>query len=106
MDVPPLIARKLAALPDRPGVYLWKNGAGEVLYVGKAKNLRARVPAYFALDHQDTPERAALAAQIADLDTIIVPSEAQALLPRTTSSNSTSAVQYPAARRQELRASR
>jgi excinuclease ABC subunit C len=53
---------------------------GEVLYVGKAKSLRARVPAYFAPDHQDTPERAALAAQIADLETIIVPNEAQALL--------------------------
>lgn len=51
-----------------------------MLYVGKAKNLRARVPAYFAPDHQDTPERAALAAQIADLETIIVPNEAQALL--------------------------
>jgi excinuclease ABC subunit C len=61
-------------------VYLWKNGAGEVLYVGKAKSLRARVPAYYAPDHQDTPERAALAAQIAELETIIVPSEAQALL--------------------------
>jgi excinuclease ABC subunit C len=80
MDIPALIARKLAALPDRPGVYLWRNPAGEVLYVGKAKSLRSRVPAYFAPDHQDTPERAALAAQIADLETIIVPDEAQALL--------------------------
>ncbi len=80
MDVPALIARKLAALPDRPGVYLWKNDAGDVVYVGKAKNLRSRVPAYFAADHQDTPERTALAAQIADLETIIVPNEAQALL--------------------------
>jgi excinuclease ABC subunit C len=80
MDVPPLIARKLAALPDRPGVYLWKNDEGEVLYVGKAKSLRSRVPAYFSPDHQETPERAALAVQIADLETIIVPNEAQALL--------------------------
>ncbi|HEY7686173.1 MAG TPA: excinuclease ABC subunit UvrC [Gemmatimonadales bacterium] len=80
MDIPPLIARKLASLPDRPGVYLWRNGTGEVLYVGKAKSLRARVPAYFAPDHQDTPERAALTTQIADLETIIVPNEAQALL--------------------------
>jgi excinuclease ABC subunit C len=80
MEVPALITRKLAALPDRPGVYLWRNTAGEVLYVGKAKSLRSRVPAYFAPDHQDTPERAALAAQIADLETIIVPNEAQALL--------------------------
>jgi excinuclease ABC subunit C len=80
MAVPSLISRKLAALPDRPGVYLWRNSIGEVLYVGKAKSLRSRVPAYFAPDHQDTPERAALAAQIADLETIIVPNEAQALL--------------------------
>jgi excinuclease ABC subunit C len=80
MDIPALIARKLTALPDQPGVYLWRNAAGEVLYVGKAKSLRSRVPAYFAPDHQDTPERAALAAQIADLETIIVPDEAQALL--------------------------
>src|ERR1043166_6291245 len=80
MDVPAPITRKLAALPDRPGVYLWKNAAGEVLYVGKAKSLRSRVPQYFALDHQDTPERAALAAQIGDLETILVPNEAQALL--------------------------
>src|SRR5262245_15952044 len=80
MDVPALIARKIAALPDRPGVYIWRNGGGEVLYVGKAKNLRSRVPAYFAPDHQDTPERATLATQIADLETIIVPNEAQALL--------------------------
>jgi len=80
MDVPALIARKLASLPDRPGVYLWKSAAGEVLYVGKAKSLRSRVPQYFAPDHQETPERAALAAQIADLETILVPNEAQALL--------------------------
>ena len=80
MDVPALIARKIAALPDRPGVYLWKNAAGDVLYVGKAKSLRSRVPQYFAPDHQDTPERSALAAQIADLETILVPNEAQALL--------------------------
>ena len=80
MDVPALIARKLASLPDRPGVYLWKNAAGEVLYVGKAKSLRSRVPQYFAPDHQETPERSALAAQITDLETILVPNEAQALL--------------------------
>ena len=80
MDVPALIERKLASLPDRPGVYLWKNAAGEVLYVGKAKSLRSRVPQYFAPDHQETPERSALAAQITDLETILVPNEAQALL--------------------------
>src|SRR5581483_11059282 len=61
-------------------VYLWKNRAGDILYVGKAKSLRARVPSYFAPDAQATPERAALVSQIADLETIVVASEPQALL--------------------------
>ena len=80
MGIPDRLARKLDALPDKPGVYLWKSAAGETLYVGKAKSLRARVPSYFGPDGGATPERAALVAQIADLETIIVPNEAQALL--------------------------
>jgi excinuclease ABC subunit C len=80
VDVPDLIARQLKALPDKPGVYLWKSARGEVLYVGKAKSLRARVPSYFGPDGAATPERAALVEQIADLETIVVPNEAQALL--------------------------
>ena len=80
MAIPDRLSRNLDALPDQPGVYLWKNAAGEILYVGKAKSLRARVPSYLGPDAQDTPERAALVAQIADLETIIVPNEAQALL--------------------------
>ncbi|HYK81918.1 MAG TPA: excinuclease ABC subunit UvrC [Gemmatimonadales bacterium] len=80
MAIPDHLARKLATLPDQPGVYLWKNAAGEILYVGKAKSLRARVPSYFNPEAQDTPERAALGSQIADVETIIVPNEAQALL--------------------------
>ena len=80
MAIPDHLSRKLEALPDKPGVYLWKNGAGEILYVGKAKNLRARVPSYFGPDAGGTPEQAALVAQIADVETIIVPNEPQALL--------------------------
>lgn len=80
MEVPARIARQLATLPERPGVYLWKDDAGRVLYVGKAKSLRARVPAYFGPDGPDTPERGALQRQIADLETIIVRTEAEALL--------------------------
>jgi excinuclease ABC subunit C len=80
MAIADRLARQLDALPDKPGVYLWKSAAGEILYVGKAKNLRARVPSYVGPDGGDTPERAALVGQIADLETIIVPSEAQALL--------------------------
>ncbi|HEV2750148.1 MAG TPA: excinuclease ABC subunit UvrC [Gemmatimonadales bacterium] len=80
MAIPDHLSRKLEALPDKPGVYLWRNGAGEILYVGKAKNLRARVPSYFGPDAGGTPEQAALVAQIADVETIIVSNEPQALL--------------------------
>ncbi len=80
MAIPDHLARKLDALPDKPGVYLWKNGAGEILYVGKAKSLRSRVPSYFGPDAGSTPEQAALIAQIADVETIIVSNEPQALL--------------------------
>jgi excinuclease ABC subunit C len=82
VEIPALIARKLAALPDGPGVYLWKSAGGEVLYVGKAKSLRSRVPSYFAPDGGGAADvmHAALVRQIADLETIIVPSEPQALL--------------------------
>jgi excinuclease ABC subunit C len=80
MAIPDRLARQLAALPDRPGVYLWKDAAGEIVYVGKAKSLRARVPSYFSPDDQSTPEREALARQITAVETIVVPSEAQALL--------------------------
>jgi excinuclease ABC subunit C len=80
VDVPALIARQLKALPDTPGVYLWKDAAGEILYVGKAKSLRSRVPSYFGPEAELSPERAALVRQIAGLETIVVATEAQALL--------------------------
>jgi len=80
VEVPALIERKLAALPDRPGVYLWKNAAGETVYVGKAKSLRSRVPSYFQPDYDGDGRKDALVRQIADLETIVLDSEAQALL--------------------------
>ena len=58
---------------------MWKDAEGAILYVGKAANLRSRVPAYFA-EEQGSTEREFLREQIADLETIIVPNEAQALL--------------------------
>jgi excinuclease ABC subunit C len=79
MAISDRLARQLTSLPPRPGVYLWKDAGGEILYVGKASNLRSRVPSYFA-DDQISPEREALARLIADLETIVVPNEAQALL--------------------------
>src|SRR2546428_10487838 len=79
MAISDRLARQLAALPARPGVYMWKDAAGEIVYVGKAANLRTRVPNYSA-EEQGSVEREVLREQIADLETIIVPNEAQALL--------------------------
>ncbi len=80
VEPPEKVTRKISALPDSPGVYLWKNAEGKVIYVGKAKRLRSRVRAYVAADYQDSPKHRLLLRQIADLDTIVVPNEAQALL--------------------------
>jgi excinuclease ABC subunit C len=74
------LARKLETLPDGPGVYLWKDAAGQVLYVGKARNLRSRVRSYFAPDYQGALHRDQLVGRIHDVETIVVPDEAQSLL--------------------------
>lgn len=74
------LTRKLDTLPDGPGVYLWRDADGEVLYVGKAKNLRSRVRSYFATDFPDSPKHRLLQRRIADVETIVVVNEAQSLL--------------------------
>ncbi|MCC7001331.1 MAG: excinuclease ABC subunit UvrC [Gemmatimonadaceae bacterium] len=79
-DAPDRVATALAHLPDTPGVYLWKDATGTVLYVGKAKRLRPRVRSYFASDHWDNPKTRTMVAQVADLETIVVPTEAHALI--------------------------
>ncbi len=76
----PSLDAKLAALPDAPGVYLWKDAAGAVLYIGKANNLRQRVKWYFGPDADEVPRFALLRRRVADVETIVVQSEAQALL--------------------------
>ncbi len=74
------VASKIASLPDVPGVYLWKDRAGNVIYAGKAKRLRQRVRSYFMDDQSESPKSRMLARLIADLDTIVVTSEQEALL--------------------------
>jgi excinuclease ABC subunit C len=61
-------------------VYLWKDVDGKVLYVGKAKRLRARVRSYFASDHPASPKTRGLVRNVRDLETIVVPTEAHALV--------------------------
>ncbi|MGH7583047.1 MAG: excinuclease ABC subunit UvrC [Gemmatimonadales bacterium] len=74
------LQRKLDTLPDGPGVYLWKDVSGAVLYVGKAANLRTRVRSYFGGDEPASPTQGLLVDRIADVETIVVPDEAQSLL--------------------------
>jgi excinuclease ABC subunit C len=74
------LQRKIDTLPEGPGVYLWKDAAGEVLYVGKAKRLRGRVRSYFAADTQHSPKNQLLVRLARDVDTIVVRSEPEALI--------------------------
>jgi excinuclease ABC subunit C len=75
------LERTLKHLPTRPGVYLFKDGRGEILYVGKAKSLRSRVRGHFAADHTGASARQEeLVRRVADVESIVVGSEAEALL--------------------------
>lgn len=78
--MPLAVARRLPHLPESPGVYLWKDAEGGVLYVGKAKRLRSRVRSYWAQDHESSPKTRGLLRKVRDLDTIVVPSEAHSLI--------------------------
>ncbi|HET9637483.1 MAG TPA: excinuclease ABC subunit UvrC [Gemmatimonadaceae bacterium] len=80
LPVPDAVAAKLPHLPEGPGVYLWKGRDGSTLYVGKAKRLRSRVRSYFSGDQLESVKTRHLVGQIADLETIVVPSEAHALI--------------------------
>lgn len=74
------LRKQLAALPARPGVYIMRNAAGEVIYVGKAARLRDRVRSYFGSPHGLEPKTRALREQVDDFEYIVVSSPAEALL--------------------------
>ena len=79
MPLPAAVLDRIPHLPESPGVYLWRDADGTVLYVGKAKRLRSRVRSYAAADI-DSPKTYALMRQVAAVETIVVPSEAHALI--------------------------
>nr|MBA3414538.1 GIY-YIG nuclease family protein [Chloroflexia bacterium] len=70
----------LADIPKAPGVYLMKNGFGEIVYVGKAKNLRDRVGSYFSQPLGYTRKMDGLLESLAAIETVVVGNELQALL--------------------------
>lgn len=76
----PALDSKLAHLPDQPGVYLFKDRSGDVLYIGKAARLADRVRSYFLKGADHTPKTALLVSQIADLETMVTRSELEALI--------------------------
>jgi excinuclease ABC subunit C len=83
-DEPPsdnsLAARKVRNFPQTPGVYLMKDNAGRVIYVGKAKNLRARAGSYFLKAAAEEPRTSRLVREIRDIDFMEAESELDALL--------------------------
>jgi excinuclease ABC subunit C len=78
--LPQAILDRIPHLPESPGVYLWKDAEGTVLYVGKAKRLRSRVRSYANLERIESVRTYALMKQVAAVETIVVPSEAHALI--------------------------
>ena len=70
---------KAAQLPTQPGVYLYKDAAGTVLYVGKAKNLRNRVRSYFSEDKLAERKTSSLIAHASTIDYILLDNEKEAL---------------------------
>ncbi len=70
---------KAALLPEKPGVYLFKDAGGTVVYVGKARSLRSRVRSYFLESRWADAKTGSLAREIAELETILVENEREAL---------------------------
>jgi excinuclease ABC subunit C len=76
----PFDIRLLEQFPAQPGVYLMKDASGTTLYIGKAKQLKNRIKQYFSNSRDQRPMVPFLIQQVAHIDTIVVPSEKEALL--------------------------
>lgn len=74
------LAEKLRTLPVKAGIYIHKNAAGKIIYVGKAKNLRNRVRQYFQSSRHQDPKTKQLVRVIADFEFIVVDNEVEALV--------------------------
>jgi excinuclease ABC subunit C len=77
---PAAFEERLKNTPQAPGVYIWKDSAGKIIYVGKSKSLRDRMRSYFGAPRGLSSKTRRLVAQIAGFDTIVTSSELEALL--------------------------
>ncbi len=75
-----VLLSKLTHLPEQPGVYLFKDQAGDVLYIGKAARLADRVRSYFLKSGDHSPKTSLMVSQIAGLETMVTRSELEALI--------------------------
>jgi excinuclease ABC subunit C len=73
------LQQKIRTLPNSAGVYLYKNAEGDVIYVGKAKNLRARVRSYFIEGAAENAKTGSLLREAVDLDYVVLDNEREAL---------------------------
>jgi len=76
----PFLREKTAKLTTSPGVYIMKNKSGEIIYIGKAKNLRNRVVSYFREGADHTPKVASMVSNVYDYNFIVTDSEYEALV--------------------------
>ncbi len=77
--MPKRLQEQLKALPAKPGVYLFRDERGEILYIGKAKSLRSRVRSYFQAGTDSRATIAQLPERVADLEVIVTDTEVEAL---------------------------
>ena len=75
-----VLQSKLSHLPSSPGIYLFKNGQGDIIYIGKAAVLADRVRSYFQKGADHSPKTSLLVSQITDLETMVTRSELEALI--------------------------
>ncbi|KXK51023.1 MAG: excinuclease ABC subunit UvrC [Anaerolineae bacterium] len=79
-ETPDHIRQILRTLPTKPGCYLMKDSAGHIIYVGKAKVLKNRVPNYFTQHADHTPKTLKMRSLVADIEIIVTETEVQALI--------------------------
>src|SRR5512136_895074 len=84
VDFSVVLRQKIDNLPASPGVYLYKNADGKIIYIGKALSLRQRIRSYFQEGRLPDPKTDRLVSEVADLDYIVTDSEVEALILEST----------------------